>query len=156
MRLAITALLLSVLPFQSIAQEEERPSRASQDYEFSCAEVTEKSRAALSGEQEAALDLALFYGEIGDTGQIMYWYQVAMENGSETGRLNYATMLIQNGDELSILRAKYLLRQLVEKKVERAASLMRLTDKYARTASEEELGQPKSCDYFSRDKPDLK
>lgn len=139
------------LPMLAFARGDEPPSRPSADFELACQDVKEKALAAFDGDAQAAMDLADFYGEIGDQEQVAHWYRTAMENGSEAGRLAYAGTLVMQGDAYSVTRARYLLKPLAAKGMERAASLLeeaegRSVGKELVMASE----GPKHCKYFGQ------
>jgi TPR repeat protein len=125
------------------------PVRPSADFELPCAQVKEKAVAALNGDAQEAVNLAAFYGEVGDDEQILYWYQVAMENGSEAGLLSYASALIARGDEYSVIRAKHLLKGVNVRDVARASVLRKEAEKRSVDMTLVMAGEgPKHCNYF--------
>lgn len=82
--------------------------------DVSCEEIEGLTRGALDGSPDAALKLFWTSFDEGKMEDALYWAQVAMENGSQAGRHNYASLLIQRGDAKSLARARYHLKILVK------------------------------------------
>lgn len=92
--------------------------------ELSCEEVGGPIESALSGSPEAALELFWASLDKGEKEEALYWARIAMENGSQAGRHNYASLLIRQGDARSLQRARYHLKILVRQGDKDAAVLL--------------------------------
>ena len=104
------------------------PAMLCEDDEHSCGEVVALETKALSGSDKAALSLYWYHLGRDDKNEAMYWAQIAMENGSEVGRFNYASMLAERGDPRSLARAKFHLAALAVQGDVDAAWLLRHVD----------------------------
>jgi len=89
------------------------------------AESEDLTQIALDGSSDAALKLFWASLDNGKMEDALYWAQIAMENGSEVGRHNYASLLVQKGDARSLSRAKYHLTKLAAGGDRDAAVLLR-------------------------------
>jgi TPR repeat protein len=99
-----------------------------EDDDYSCGEVVDLESKALSGSEKEALSLYWYYLGRDERSEAMYWAQIAMENGSEVGRFNYASMLAERGDPRSLARAKFHLAEMAAQGDADAASLLRRID----------------------------
>ena len=82
--------------------------------------LLKKKKDALAGSPQAGYDLVEYYsGYAHDDKQIMYWAQIAAENGDAKGAknaFNYANFLsFEKGDIMSLIRARFWVSRSIGK-----------------------------------------
>ncbi|WP_156890114.1 hypothetical protein [Silanimonas lenta] len=124
-RLTIAALVfLLSASTQVFAEGGEKPVDISHQFEIEESNLNSKVESALNGSPQDALDVFWFYLDRGNKDEALYWSRVAMENGSDLGRKNYASLLLERCDQRSVARARFHLRILVNQGNEDAQVLL--------------------------------
>lgn len=100
----LVALTASVFSVEMNAQDPRTPMTGQQ-----CAVDCMKEK-ALSGDREAARNLALVYGKV-DFKSMQYWHLIGAENGDPVSQYNYAFWLLKKGGPQHRERAIFWLKE---------------------------------------------
>lgn len=103
----LVALTVSVSSAEINAQELRTPMAGQQ-----CAVDCMKEK-ALSGDREAARNLALVYGKV-DFKSMQYWHLIGAENGDPVSQYNYAFWLLEKGGPQHRERAIFWLKKAAQ------------------------------------------
>ena len=106
------AILLMLLTGSVVAQQIEqlpywaRPRSGAAVIPLTREQIASDSQKALSGDNDAAMDLANDYVKVhGDQVRGKYWYRIAAENGDPDAQRYYGDLLMQEGSKESRARA---------------------------------------------------
>lgn len=98
---------------------------------------------ALDGSPERARQLAQYYENAGELDEALYWGGIAVENGDEQWRHNYAYLLMSKGGAVNIRRALFHAR-IAESNDSFSAGLRKELEAKSPTEGEliDEVGEP--------------